>query len=54
MKKLLVLGLLGSGAALVLKRRQAKPDLLAVDTSQPQRQVEAIEDAVDVPGGVRP
>ena len=53
-KKLLVLGLLGSLGALVLRRKRSTPDLLAVDADQPQRQVEAIEAATDVPGGVRP
>jgi hypothetical protein len=54
MKKLFVLALLGSACAYALRRRRANPDLLAVDTDQPQRQVEAIEKAADVPGGVRP
>jgi hypothetical protein len=57
MKRVLIIGALGALAMVARKlvgivRRE--PDFTDVDRDQPQRSVLAMEQATDVPGGVRP
>jgi len=57
MRKVLFIGALGAVAMVARKllgavRRQS--DFTDVDRDQPQRSVETMERATDVPGGVRP
>jgi hypothetical protein len=54
MKKLLLIGGIGALGVLARKVIRRSPDFTGVDTSAPQRSVEAMERATDVPGGVRP
>jgi len=61
MRKLAVLTGLGAAALLFRKLRrrgpdqgQPVPDFTAVDTDHPEEKIEEIEEATDVPGGVRP
>ena len=54
MRKLLLVGGLGIIGMVVRKVLRRSPDFTDVDRDQPQRSVEAMEHAADVPGGVRP
>ena len=54
MRKLLLVGALGF-IGLVLRKILRRPsDPADVALSQPQRSVQAMEQAADIPGGVRP
>ena len=57
MRKVLLIG--GIGAVAIVARKllglfRRQPDFTDVDRKRPQRSVEAMEQAADVPGGVRP
>ena len=54
MRKLLLVGGLGIVGLAVRKLLRRSPDFTDVDCDQPQRSVESMERAADVPGGVRP
>ena len=56
MRKVLFIGALGAVAMVARKLLGVfrQPDFTDVDRNQPQRSVEAMEQATDVPGGVRP
>ena len=54
MRKLLFVGGLGLIGMLVRKLLRRSPDFTDLDAAQPQRSVEAMERAAEVPGGVRP
>jgi hypothetical protein len=54
MRKLLLVGALGVIGMIVRKLLRRSPDFTDVDRDQPQRSVETMERATDVPGGVRP
>jgi hypothetical protein len=56
MRKLILLaGMAGIGFLVTRARRPSDPvELTRSDMKNPQRPIERIEEAVDVPGGVRP
>ena len=54
MRKLLLVGGLGILGLFFRRIRRRSPDFTDVDTSRPERSVETMERAADVPGGVRP
>jgi hypothetical protein len=57
MKRVLLVGALGAIAIVARKLLgigRRKPDFTDVDNKQPQRSVVAMEEAAEVPGGVRP
>jgi len=57
MRRVLIIGALGAIAMVARKLLgigRRKPDFTDVDDKRPQRSVLAMEEATEVPGGVRP